>query len=109
MERITFEDYRKFGGIHSHSDFSLLIVDTESFLQKITFNRIDNVELTDKIKRCIVKLVDFKDEQSNNNIKSFSDSIDSITFDDAKVTEKKKDICKIYLDNDLLYRGVYEK
>lgn len=113
MERLSYEDYIKYGGECSTNDFPALILDAETYLQKVTFNRIDNYTLDSKAKRLIVliikDLLDFREFDAN--VSSYSDGIESISYNNNNMSDEAKEkrlynLCKTYLPNHLLYRGI---
>ena len=104
MEHLSIEDYKLFGG--SQTDFPNLLIDAECYLEKVTFNRINKVELDDKIKRCIVLLIDeIVKAKSRNGIISYSNGFESWSYSNEE-SKRMYDICKTYLDPRLLFRGV---
>ena len=104
MEHITYEDYTRFGGKVNMSDFPCLLMDCEALLNKITFNRID--KLDDNIKRLIVRCIDDVLQDNNHNgISSYSNGIESISYNTQSSEVAIRDLCKQYLPSELIYRG----
>ena len=119
MIHLTFEDYRKFGGVCGHKDFPMLLLDCESYLNLVTFESIENItELTPEIKRLEVKIIDdvlhISDERKGGvGVSSYSDGIETISYNSDEFTEKAKTekikkLCIKYLPVELLYRGVMD-
>ena len=114
MEHISYEEYTQYGGIASIEDFPILLLDVETYLRKFTANRIDDYELDTQIKRLITLLVNKNHAISNtinqSGISSYSDGIETISYDTEQFTPQAKedamrDLCRTYLPQDLLYRG----
>lgn len=112
MERLSYEDYTKYGGKASIDDFPLFIVDVEQHLKRYTFNRIDKYPLTPQIKRLMVRIIDdvlIKQVNLNPAISSYSDGIESITYNNEfhsiYTATKINGLCKLYLPDELIYRG----
>ena len=106
MEHITYEDYVRFGGKVGADDFPCLLIDCEAYLEKITFNRIHTLD--DNIKRLIVHCIDdvLQAEKDRKGITSYSDGIESISYESAQTSEIKiKNLCRQFLPSELLYRG----
>lgn len=103
MEHITYEDYTKFGGKADIDAFPNLLIDTEAMLEKVTFNRID--KLDDNIKRLIVQCMDNVLQNTHRGISSYSNGIESITYQGQDTESAIRDLCRQYLPNELLYRG----
>lgn len=108
MQELTYEQYREAGGTSDHSTFLLLRIDAEAELERQTFGRIE--KLDDKIIRCMTLIIDqVLTKTEDDNIQSFSNSIDSITYGDANTPEGKQKriraLCLKYLPKELTYRG----
>lgn len=113
MERLSYEDYQKYGGNCSMSDFPMLLLDCETILNKFTFGRIQSVELTVPIKRLIVRLIEEmqKDNELDSSVSSYSDGIESISYNVDQLSPESKEkryyrLCLQYLPDNLLYRGL---
>ena len=113
MEKITFEDYQKYGGTCDAGEFPVLLIDCETILDKCTFGRIHQYHLDDKAKRLIVKLIDtiITEDEVDSRVSSYSDGIESISYNNDETTIKAKtnrayELCKQYLPNELIYRGI---
>lgn len=113
MERLSYEDYQKYGGKCSMSDFPMLLLDCETILNKFTFNRIQTVELTSQIKRLMVLIIQEIQESNeiDRRVTSYSDGIESITYNTEELGKKSLDnsiykLCLQYLPDSLLYRGL---
>lgn len=109
MERLSYEDYKKYGGRCSVSDFPVLLLDCENCLEKITFGRINN--LTREIKRLMVKIIDevLNAKKYDSRILSYSDGIESFSFSTDEINSQDKklyNLCRQYLPREMLYRGV---
>lgn len=112
MEHLTYEDYQKFGGRVDDSLFPLLLLDAEVIVNKLTFNRIE--ELKPTYKRMMVEIIDkiLKPKSDfKSGITSYSNGVESISyntedFTDASTMRKIKQICSVYLDDGLMYRGI---
>lgn len=105
---LSYEDYKKFGGKVDSNAFPLLWLDCENYLDKITFGRLK--ELDDNAKRCAVRIIDSVLIPSSNldlSVASYSNGIESITYNTSVevIQASVIDICRQYLDNELLYRG----
>ena len=120
MERLTYDDYVKFGGTSSIGDFPIYNLDCEMYLKQVTFGRIEKIALNDDVKRCMVRIIDgvLMNAQANggNNalngaISSYSDGIESISYATPQTLEKDRifceirRICKTYLPPKLIYKG----
>lgn len=113
MEHLTYEDYTSFGGKLSINDFPNLLLDCEIYLRKLTFGNIDNVSLDQNIKRLMVKCIDeviYTDSQLDGSISSYSDGIESISYNNEGIGQKAVEskiltLCRQYLPSELLYRG----
>lgn len=106
--KLSFEDYKKFGGKVNHDAFPLLWLDCENHLRTITFGRLK--ELDDDAKRLAVKVIDSILEPSakyDPNVKSYSNGITSISYDTSYSVLQSSimDLAKTYLPNEMLYRG----
>lgn len=112
MEHLTYEDYNKFGGRVDDSLFPLLLLDAECIVNKLTFNRI--TELKPTYKRMMVEIIDKVLKPKDDfeaGVVSYSNGVESITynaedFTEAATSKKVKQICAVYLEDGLLYRGV---
>lgn len=104
MEHITYEDYTRFGGKADIDAFPNLLIDCEAILNKITFNRIQTLD--DNIKRLIVHCIDDVIQQDRNGISSYSDGIESISYESAQTNESRiRNLCIQFLPSELTYRG----
>lgn len=117
MEHLTYEDYLEYGGKSSVDDFPNLLLDAEQYLEKITFTRIDNYPLTPQVKRLLVKLMDdvlTVYSTLDPTVSSYSDGIESITYKtgisdsikELSIMNEAYALCKLYLPDWLMYRGV---
>lgn len=112
MEKLTYEDYRKYGGTATMGEFPLLLIDCENYLNEMTFGRIEDYRLDRNAKRLMVKIMDTISSDNNvGSISSYSDGIESITYNTSEFTEQSKkskiyNMCKQYLPKELMYRGV---
>lgn len=112
MEHLTYEDYQKFGGRVDDALFPLLLLDAEVIVNKLTFNRI--TELKPTYKRMMVEIIDKvvkPREDFKSGVTSYSNGIETISYNSEDFTEqavgrKVKQICSMYLEDGLLYRGV---
>ena len=100
MERLTLEDYKKFGG--RQSDFPTLLIDAELYLDKVTFGRID--KLDSSIKRCLVLLID-EIAKKRDGIASYSNGFENWSYN-KDLKERMYNICKSHIKSELLFRGV---
>ena len=106
--KLSFEDYKKFGGKVNHDAFPLLWLDCENHLRTITFGRLK--ELDDNSKRLAVRIIDSVLVPASNidfSVSSYSNGIESITYNTSVevIQNSIVNLAKQYLDNNLLYRG----
>lgn len=114
MERLSYEDYTRYGGKSSIDDFPIFIIDAEQLVIKVTNGKINDYGLTASIKRLLVKLIDevlVSQDGINVAVTSYSDGIESISYNNDAVGGKgvvsqAYDLCKLYLPDILIYRGV---
>ena len=112
MEHLTYEDYKSLGGKVDIDNFPNLLLDCEIYLDRITMSKIHSAPFTDSIKRLIVKCIDVleKNESLDESISSYSDGIESISYNNEGVGQKPTEskiirLCKLYLPPELMYRG----
>lgn len=91
--------------------FDRLNVKASSFINKITFNRIDKDNVQDEIKFAICSMVDeiYNNDRIGNKT---TETVGNHTISYAKLNEKDMNaklynIAKTFLPEELLYRGVY--
>lgn len=109
---IDYKFYQEvFGGKLSSEDFSLYEFKARKFIDTITFNRINESNLTDDIKMaaCITleKLKKYDEEVSFKSSESVGKR--SVSYSESLVEKFKENLyaeISIYLPKDLLYRGV---
>ena len=114
MERLSYEDYVQYGGKSSVDDFPIFIIDAEQLVIKVTSGKINNYELTEPIKRLLVRLIDdvlVSQDGINVAVTSYSDGIESISYNNDAVggngiVSQAYELCKLYLPDILIYRGV---
>lgn len=109
---IDYKFYQEvFGGKLSSEDFSLYEFKARKFIDTITFNRINEINLNDDIKMaaCITleKLKKYDEEVSFKSSESVGKR--SVSYSESLVEKFKENLyaeISIYLPKDLLYRGV---
>ena len=112
MEHLSYEEYVGLGGKVDINNFPTLLLDCEIYLDKITMSKINSTPFTPSIKRLIVKCIEVLQEnnEANASISSYSDGIESISYNTAEIGEKPTEakmysLCKLYLPPGLMYRG----
>lgn len=112
MEHLSYEEYVSLGGKVDIDSFPTLLLDCEIYLDKITMSKINSTPFTPSIKRLIVKCIEVL--QANNeavaSISSYSDGIESISYNTTEIGEKPTEskmysLCRLYLPPGLMYRG----
>lgn len=112
MEHLSYEEYVSLGGKVDIDSFPTLLLDCEIYLDKITMSKINSTPFTPSIKRLIVKCIEVL--QTNNeadaSISSYSDGIESISYNTTEIGEKPTEskmysLCRLYLPPGLMYRG----
>lgn len=112
MEHLSYEEYVSLGGKVDIDSFPTLLLDCEIYLDKITMSKINNTPFTPSIKRLMVKCIEVL--QANNeadaSISSYSDGIESISYNTTEIGEKPTEskiysLCRLYLPPELMYRG----
>lgn len=112
MEHLSYEEYVGLGGKVDIDSFPTLLVDCEIYLDKITMSKINSTPFTPSIKRLIVKCIEVlqKNNEADASISSYSDGIESISYNTTEIGEKPTEskmysLCKLYLPPGLMYRG----
>lgn len=112
MEHLSYEEYVSLGGKVDIDSFPTLLLDCEIYLDKITMSKINNTPFTPSIKRLIVKCIEVLQEnnEANASISSYSDGIESISYNTTEIGEKPTEskiysLCRLYLPPELMYRG----
>lgn len=112
MEHLSYEEYVSLGGKVDIDSFPTLLLDCEIYLDKLTMGKINSTPFTTSIKRLIVKCIEVLKEnnETNASIASYSDGIESISYNTAEMGEKPTeskiyDLCKLYLPSEVMYRG----
>nr|DAE72204.1 MAG TPA: Head Tail Connector Protein [Caudoviricetes sp.] len=112
MEHLSYEEYVSLGGKVDIDSFPTLLLDCEIYLDKITMSKINSTPFTSSIKRLIVKCIEVlqQNNEANASISSYSDGIESISYNTAEIGEKPTEakmysLCKLYLPPGLMYRG----
>ena len=112
MEHLSYEEYLGLGGKVDIDSFPTLLLDCEIYLDKITMSKINSTPFTSNIKRLIVKCIEVLQEnnEANASISSYSDGIESISYNTAEIGEKPTEakiynLCRLYLPSGLMYRG----
>lgn len=112
MEHLSYEEYASLGGKVDIDSFPTLLLDCEIYLDKITMSKINSTPFTPSIKRLIVKCIEVlqKNNEADASISSYSDGIESISYNTAEIGEKPTEskmysLCKLYLPPGLMYRG----
>lgn len=112
MEHLSYEEYVSLGGKVDIDSFPTLLLDCEIYLDKITMSKINNTHFTPSIKRLIVKCIEVlqANNEANASISSYSDGIESISYNTTEIGEKPTEsklysLCKLYLPPGLMYRG----
>jgi hypothetical protein len=112
VEHLSYEEYVSLGGKVDIDSFPTLLLDCEIYLDKITMSKINNTPFTPSIKRLMVKCIEVL--QANNeadaSISSYSDGIESISYNTTEIGEKPTEskiysLCRLYLPPELMYRG----
>lgn len=109
---VDYEFYSKvFGGKLSSEDFSLYEFKARKFIDTITFNRINESNLTDDIKTAVcITLEKLKKSEDEISCKA-SESVGkkNVSYSVTLVENFEKNLCKEiskYFQKELLYRGV---
>lgn len=112
MEHLSYEEYVSLGGKVDIDSFPTLLLDCEIYLDRITMSKINNTPFTPSIKRLIVKCIEVLQEnnEANASISSYSDGIESISYNTTEIGEKPTEskiysLCRLYLPPELMYRG----
>lgn len=112
MEHLSYEEYVSLGGKVDIDSFPTLLIDCEIYLDKITMSKINSTPFTSSIKRLIVKCIEVlqQNNEANASISSYSDGIESISYNTTEIGEKPTEakmysLCKLYLPPGLMYRG----
>lgn len=112
MEHLSYEEYVSLGGKVDIDSFPTLLLDCEIYLDKITMSKINNTHFTPSIKRLIVKCIEVlqANNEANASISSYSDGIESISYNTTEIGEKPTEskiysLCRLYLSPELMYRG----
>lgn len=105
---MTYEEYQKFGGKVDNTAFPLLWQDCENYLRMVTFGRLK--ELDDNAKRLAVRIIDTVLIPASNidiTVSSYSNGLETISYTQPSevIQTSIVNLCKQYLDNNLLYRG----
>lgn len=105
---MTYEEYQKFGGKVDNNAFPLLWQDCENYLRMVTFGRLK--ELDDNAKRLAVRVIDtvlLPASGLDITVSSYSNGLETISYNQSRevIQSSIVDLCKQYLDNNLLYRG----
>ena len=112
MEHLSYEEYVSLGGKVDIDSFPTLLLDCEIYLDKITMSKINNIHFTPSIKRLIVKCIEVLqvNNEADASISSYSDGIESISYNTTEIGEKPTEskiysLCRLYLPSELMYRG----
>lgn len=112
MEHLSYEEYVSLGGKVDIDSFPTLLLDCEIYLDKITMSKINNTPFTPSIKRLVVKCIEVLQEnnEADASISSYSDGIESISYNTSELGEKPTEskiysLCRLYLPPELMYRG----
>lgn len=112
MEHLSYEEYVSLGGKVDIDSFPTLLLDCEIYLDKITMSKINNTHFTPSIKRLIVKCIEVLqvNNEADASISSYSDGIESISYNTTEIGEKPTEskiysLCRLYLPSELMYRG----
>lgn len=112
MEHLSYEEYVSLGGKVDIDSFPTLLLDCEIYLDKITMSKINNTPFTPSIKRLMVKCIEVLQEnnEADASISSYSDGIESISYNTTELGEKPTEskiysLCRLYLPPELMYRG----
>ena len=106
--KLTYEEYKQFGGKVDYVAFPLLWLDCKNYLKKVTFGRLKSLD--DNSKRLSVRIIDSVLVPASNldlSISSYSNGLETISYNQSVevIQNSVVDLCKQYLDNNLLYRG----
>lgn len=102
-----------YGGelIPNEKTFYRLNVRASSFINKITFNRIDNTDVPNEVQFAICAVADEMhkiESVGNKTTETVGNHTVSYLQVDKKENDKKiYDLARMYLPEELLYRGVY--
>lgn len=112
MERLSYEEYVSLGGKVDIDSFPTLLLDCEIYLDRITVGKINNTPFTQSVKRLVVNCIEVLQEnnETNASIASYSDGIESISYNTSEMGEKPTeskiyDLCRLYLPSEVMYRG----
>jgi hypothetical protein len=112
VEHLSYEEYVSLGGKVDIDSFPTLLLDCEIYLDRITMGKINNTPFTQSLKRLVVKCIEVLQEnnETNASIASYSDGIESISYNTSEMGEKPTeskiyDLCRLYLPSEVMYRG----
>ncbi|MDN9637783.1 hypothetical protein KLL63_17745 [Clostridioides difficile] len=106
---IDYEFYNSLGGKIPQGSFDRYAIRATKYVDYNTFNRIEEVTEEIKLATCEVADLIYKSNlEGDKEIQSESVGSHSVTYSTSNKTIEQKayDILKMYLDSDLLYRGV---
>ncbi|EOY7425819.1 TPA: hypothetical protein KOS69_003207 [Clostridioides difficile] len=106
---IDYEFYKSLGGKIPQGSFDRYAIRATKYVDYNTFNRIEEVTEEIKLATCEVADLIYKSNlEGDREIQSESVGSHSVTYSTSNKTIEQKayDILKMYLDSDLLYRGV---
>ncbi|HBG7746641.1 TPA: hypothetical protein KRE80_002143 [Clostridioides difficile] len=106
---IDYEFYSTLGGEIPQGKFNKYAIRATKYIDYNTFNRIEEVTEEIKIATCeIADLIYKSNLEGDKEIQSESIGSHSVTYtaNNKTLEQKAYDILKMYLDSDLLYRGV---
>ncbi|EOY7191127.1 hypothetical protein MXT65_17715 [Clostridioides difficile] len=106
---IDYEFYNALGGEIPQDEFNKYAIRATKYIDYNTFNRIEEVTEEIKIATCEIADLIYKSSlEGDKEIQSESIGSHSVTYsaNNKTIEQKAYDILKMYLDSDLLYRGV---
>ncbi|UWD43272.1 hypothetical protein NYU56_18430 (plasmid) [Clostridioides difficile] len=106
---IDYEFYSGFGGKIPQGSFDRYAIRATKYIDYNTFGRIKEITEDIKITTCEIADLIYKSSlEGDKEIQSESVGSHSVTYtaNNKTVEQKAYDILKMYLDSELLYRGV---
>ncbi|MCC0752613.1 hypothetical protein KGF47_17995 [Clostridioides sp. ZZV13-5731] len=106
---VDYEFYSNFGGEISQDKFNKYAIKATKYIDYNTFNRVKEVAEDIKLATCeIIDLMYKSSLEGDKEIQSESVGSHSVTYtsNNKTIEQKAYDILKMYLDSELLFRGV---
>lgn len=106
---VDYEFYSNFGGEIPQDKFNKYAIKATKYIDYNTFNRVKEVAEDIKLATCeIIDLMYKSSLEGDKEIQSESVGSHSVTYtsNNKTIEQKAYDILKMYLDSELLFRGV---